>query len=268
MGNLLYAKNKYLPEVNKWFNLTRNIVVVDALNNNIQQRLNGMDYDSDTILLTNDNVIVDATKANYDNFPVPFAAFNNMEKGLENLSTNKKENRILNLWNIDNKISNNQVGRIVNLAQKYNSHLWNNLNPNPRFNYEELYNEICVLSVLAGAEIDSSKRTFPFNTYSELTKAVNFGKQNGYEDKPAFFFLIAHGGKEAPKIGKIDKFVDELEDNKFFQTAMDYLWQHAYGRITAPDTKTTDFVSLIYKNIDSRGLSKENYNQINISFFS
>ena len=263
MGNLLYAKNKHIPEIIKWFNLTRNIVVVDALNNNIQQRLNGMDYDSDTVLLTNNEVIVEATKKNYENFPVPVAAFNPNPKPLEDLSPNKKENRLLNLYEIDNKISNNKVGEIVNLAQKYNSHLWHNLNRNPRFDYEELYNKICILSVLAGAEIDSSKRTFPFNTFTELNKARAYGEENGYEEKPAFFFYIAPGDKEAPKIGKIDKEVDKrIATGDFFQTAMDNLWQYAYGEITAPDTKTTDFFDLVCKNIDARGVSKENYSQI------
>ena len=264
MGNLLYAKNRHIPEINKWFNLTRNIVVVDAINNNIQQRLNGMDYDSDTVLLTNNNIIVNATKLNYDNFPVPFAAFDHDDKALENFkeAKNKKENRILNLWSIDNKISNNKVGEIVNLAQKYNSHLWNNLNPNPKFDYEELYNEICILSVLAGAEIDSSKRTFAFNSTSELTKAREFGKENGYVEKPAFFYYVAPGKKDKPRISKIDKYVLELPEDKFFQTSMDYLWGFASGVIDAPDTNEVEFTSLIFKNINTRNLSQENYRQI------
>lgn len=262
MGNLLYAKNKALPEVNKWFNLTRNIVVVDALNNNIQQRLNGMDYDSDSMLLTNKPVIVEVTKQNYDKFPVPVAAFSPKPKPMEQFSSNKKENRILNLHAIDHKISNNKVGEIVNLAQKYNSHLWDQLNRNAKFNYEELYNEICILSVLAGSEIDSSKRTFPFETIVELNKARKYGKDNGYEEKPAFFYYVAPGQEEKPKIGKIDKYVDGLPKEKFFQTAMDNFWQYAYGRISAPDTRTTPFMNLLDKRLTTSGLNKDNYNQV------
>ena len=52
MGNVLYVKNKRITEVDRYFNLTKEIVVVDAINNNIQQRLSGCDYDSDSMLLT------------------------------------------------------------------------------------------------------------------------------------------------------------------------------------------------------------------------
>ena len=262
MGNLLYAKNKEVPEINKWFNLTRNIVVVDAINNNIQFRLNGMDYDSDSMLLTNKEVIVEATKQNYHNFAVPVMGFKPDPKPLENIVKDKKENRLRNLHLIDNKIANNKVGEIVNLAQKYNSHLWNHLNRNPNFNYEELYNEICILSVLAGCEIDSSKRTFPFVTAKELNKARLYGKQNGYDEKPAFFYYVAPGEEDKPKIESIDKYVAALPEERFFLTSMDHLWQFAYGQISAPDTDVTPFDTLICEGIDARGVSKENYNQI------
>ena len=40
------------------------------------------------------------------------------------------------------------------------------------------------------------------------------------------------------------------------------LWQFAYGEISAPDTDTTDFLELLDKSIDTRGLSKDNYRQV------
>ena len=263
MGNLLYVKNKTIPEINTWFNLTRNIVVVDAINNNIQQRLNGMDYDSDIVLLTNKPVIVEATKENYDKFLVPVVAFDHNDKPLEDLSKNKKENLLLNLCEMDNKISNNKVGEIVNLAQKYNSHLWDRLNKDDDFDYDELYNTICILSVLAGAEIDSSKRNFPFNTASELAKARKYGKDHGYEKKPAFFNYVSSGQKEKPKINEIDNIVANLKEEDYLQTSMDFFWkEYAYSKITAPDTKTTAFKEFILNDIDTKDLSGENYNQV------
>ena len=285
MGNLLCVRNKYVPDINKWFNLTRNIVVVDAINNNIQYRLNGMDYDSDFMLLTNKDIIVKVAKQNYDKFLVPVMGFKPDPKPLEVFKEahSKKENRILNLHAIDCKIANNMVGAIVNLAQKYNSHLWNKLNSNPRFNYEELYNRICILSILAGCEIDSSKRTFPFVTSDEYNKAKKYEKANGYKKKPAFFFLInpdkelaekinekqdkkeskKSGKIEKPKVGEINKYVKCLSGKDFLKTSMDYLWQqYALREITAPDTDTTDFETLVGRNIDARGLSGENYNQV------
>ena len=262
MGNLLYATNKAIPGLDKWFNLTRNIVVVDAINNNIQQRLNGADYDSDSMLVTNNKLIVDTTQKNYDKFLVPVVAFESEDKKLGTFSTDKKENLILNLYEIDKTISNNNVGEIVNLAQKLNSHLWDRLNHDRRFNYEELYNKIAVLAVLAGAEIDSSKRTFPFSTSGVLSKVRNWANDSGYEKKPAFFFYVAGGEKEKPRIGQIDKYVSELSPADRLLTSMDYLWTYANGEITGPDIETISFFSLVNKNIPTKGLSKTNYNQI------
>ena len=265
MGNLLYSKNKEVPEVNKWFNLSRNIVVVDAINNNIQHRLNGMDYDSDSMLLTNNEVIVNVTKENYERFSVPVMGFKPDPKELENIVPDKKENRIRNLVAIDNKIANNRVGEIVNFTQKLNSHLWNELNHNPNFDFDELYNRICILSILAGCEIDSSKRTFRFVTLSEIRRARQFADANGYDKKPVFFFYVSTGGKKKPKIEKIDKYLGDLSDDDFFLTSMDHLWKYArlqMGFRSLRNSKTIEFNKLICANIDSRGLSKENYNQI------
>lgn len=266
MGNLLYAKNKHIPEVDKWFNLSRNIVVVDAINNNIQQRLNGADYDSDSMLLTDNEIIVNATKANYDKFPVPLVAFKPFPKPLETLSPNKKENAVLNLSKIDSKLSNNKVGEIVNLTQKLNSYLWDELNHDKQFDYEELYNQIAKLAVLAGAEIDSAKRTFLFDTQSELFKAREYAEEKGYnkKDKPAFFFYISSSGpnQEKPAIGKIDKFVSGLTDKDYLQTSMDFLWRHAYGEIKGPYSSRIPFLTLLRKDIPSRGLGGSDYNQV------
>lgn len=44
---------------------------VNAIGENIQQRLNGCDYDSDTILITDHPLLIRAAKINYDRFKVP-----------------------------------------------------------------------------------------------------------------------------------------------------------------------------------------------------
>jgi hypothetical protein len=71
MGNLYWAKNIKREEYDRYFNLSKEIVCVNAINENIQQRLNGMDYDSDTMLVTDFEPMVEATKKNYDKFLVP-----------------------------------------------------------------------------------------------------------------------------------------------------------------------------------------------------
>ena len=264
MGNLLYAHNKKPKDIDKWFNLTRNIAVVDAINNNIQQRLNGCDYDSDTMLVTNNKVIVNATKRNYHKFPVPCTGFEQHSKPLD-----KNKTIMENIIDLDNKIANNKVGMIVNLSQKLNSHLWNNTdkydNPNSGFDDKELYNKIAILSVLAGAEIDSAKKSFDFTTNSVFNKVNDYAIKNHFDVEPVFFYYVAPDTKEKPPVGKINKHLqDHIENNKpFFNTTMDRLWKYTYeNKESMENVETVPFFSLIRKDINTKDLSGSNYRQV------
>ena len=271
MGNILYAKNKRVEDIDRWFNLSDNIVVVDAINNNIQQRLNGADYDSDSMLLTNNKLLVSKAKENYDKFPVPVVGFTHEDKPYQtNLDEDKKHNLYLNLHKVDYSIANNKTGIIVNLSQQLNSHLWDKLNRNSRFNYQELYNEIAILAVLAGAEIDSAKRSFPFKTSVELKKAKQYIVDHGYEKEPVFFFYVAskeEGGRK-PEADEIVRHMRGINDNDFLRTTMDYLWDYAESKVKAPHIENVELFSLIRDEINTKGLSKKDYEHINKAFAS
>lgn len=71
MGNLYLAKNTHQGDILTYFNLTPNIICVNAIENNIQQRLNGCDYDSDSMLVTNDKWLVNGAIAGYELLKVP-----------------------------------------------------------------------------------------------------------------------------------------------------------------------------------------------------
>ena len=60
MGNLYCVENNLSGEIWNYFDLGENIVCVNAIGENIQQRLNGCDYDSDTVLITDDKLLVNA----------------------------------------------------------------------------------------------------------------------------------------------------------------------------------------------------------------
>ena len=268
MSNLLYAHNKKPKDLDKWFNFTRNIVVVDSINNNIQQRLNGCDFDSDSMLLTNNKTIVDATKKNYQKFLVPCTGFEQRSKKLDSNKT-----LIENIIELDNKIASNKVGMIVNLAQKLNSHYWNNTdkfdNPNKGFNDKELYDKIAILSVLAGAEIDSAKKDFDFSTVKVYNRVKKYAIDNGFDEDPAFFFYISPEGKNKPTASKIKKYMEKRVDSgkPFLSTTMDRLWE--YTRKLEKDSEnvnTVSFFSLIKKDITSENISGSNYAQIDKAY--
>ncbi len=264
MGNVLLVENKELKEINQYFNLTKEIVVVDAINNNIQHRLSGCDYDSDSMLLTDNDILVAAAEKNYNLFPVPFADFQSEKKPLKNLdSCNKKTNLILNLYDIDNKIANNNVGKIVNLSQLLNSYLWDNFGNGKNKSYKELYNKIAILSVLSGAEIDSAKRSFPFNTTTEYNRILKYANKNGFKKpKPLFFVALTKKNGHKPKIGDIKKGSNK---NRKFKTTMDFLWAAANENKfnSKIRTNTISFFDLICEGFNTNSIPGPVYNQVN-----
>jgi len=179
MGNLYIARNKAYDEIDKYFNLTYNIICVNAIGNNIQQRLNGCDYDSDTMLVTINKYLLSAASAEYDTFKVPVCAiapcgkseYENMPKGLAKL---------------DGVIAENKIGDIVNLSQFLNSLLWHRISEGASLSEMlPLYYDICKLAVLSGMEIDKAKRMY----------AVRTDKVLGLLKKPRDAYKKAHGGK-------------------------------------------------------------------------
>ena len=71
MGNLYCVENALSGGIWDYFDLGENIVCVNSIGENIQQRLNGCDYDSDTMLITDDKLLVNAAARYKDFFKVP-----------------------------------------------------------------------------------------------------------------------------------------------------------------------------------------------------
>ena len=167
MGNLYCATNNLSSDIWDYFDLGENIVCVNAIAENIQQRLNGCDYDSDAMLITNDKLIVDTAFQQKDKFKVPVCKIES--KGKENIS----------LSELDYDTSENKIGEIVNLSQKLNSVLWDKLNSGSDYeSIQKIYEDVCKLAVLSGIEIDKAKRAYGnVNVKNELEKLSNhYGK--------------------------------------------------------------------------------------------
>lgn len=149
MGNLYCAVNNLTNSIWDYFDLGENIVCVNAIGENIQQRLNGCDYDSDAMLITNARLIVETAFKQKDKFKVPVCSIKSDGKKKPSLSE------------LDYNTSENKIGHIVNLSQKLNSILWDKLNSGS--NYESIqgiYEDVCKLAVLSGIEIDKAKRAY------------------------------------------------------------------------------------------------------------
>lgn len=182
-----------------YFDLGENIVCVNAIGENIQQRLNGCDYDSDTMLVTDDELLIEVAEKYKDFFKVPVC----------NIRTSQKISQTL--CDLDYNTSENKIGEIVNLSQKLNSLIWDKLHKGA--SAEEViavYEDVCKLAVLSGLEIDKAKRSFD---------KVSVGKE-----------LVALRKKydsPAPKFfAKIDEKVKDKQ-YVFYDTAMDCIYKLA-----------------------------------------
>lgn len=195
MGNLYCAENALDSGIWNYFDLGENIVCVNAIGENIQQRLNGCDYDSDTMLITDDKLLVNAAARYKDFFKVPVGNIKAEEKTEQTLSK------------LDHDTSVNKIGEIVNLSQKLNSILWDELHKSAeKGKILSIYEDICKLAVLSGLEIDKAKRSFE---NISVSKELTMLRKKYQRPSPNFF-------------AEIDE--SRSKQHAFYHTAMDDLY--------------------------------------------
>ena len=195
MGNLYCVENALKGDIWNYFDLGENIVCVNAIGENIQQRLNGCDYDSDAMLITDDALLVNAAERYKDLFKVPVCNITAEEKSGQTLAA------------LDHDTSVNKIGEIVNLSQKLNSLLWDELHKGAdEQTILSIYEDICKLAVLSGLEIDKAKRAF---SDVRVGKELYALRQKYAQPSPQFF-------------AEIDE--HKAKNYDFYHTAMDYLY--------------------------------------------
>ena len=197
MGNLYLAKNVHCYDLLRYFNLTPNIICVNAIESNIQQRLNGCDYDSDSMLVTNDEWIIAGVTGCYNILKVPVCK-------AEPVGKTDYVNTPRSLAKLDQTIAKNKIGEIVNLSQFLNCLLWDGLFTEQGDHHPmDIYHDICVLAVMSGMEIDKAKRLYSADSTKVLSRLrhyrQNFKKKHG-GNLPAFYKFIV--GDESADVGE------------------------------------------------------------------
>lgn len=197
MGNLYLARNTHSYDLLRYFNLTPNIICVNAIESNIQQRLNGCDYDSDSMLVTNDEWIIAGVTGCYNILKVPVCK-------AEPIGKTDYENTPRSLAALDQTIAKNKIGEIVNLSQFLNCLLWDGLFTEQGDHHPmDIYHDICILAVLSGMEIDKAKRLYSADSTKVLSRLRHY-RQNYKRDHggnlPAFYKYIV--GDETPDVGE------------------------------------------------------------------
>ncbi|HCC07280.1 MAG TPA: hypothetical protein DEP72_03810 [Clostridiales bacterium] len=151
-GNVMYTINKYHEEY-KWFNLTDHICTINFFDNDAPDRLQGCDTDSDTMLITTNDILIEKAKYCEKEFKTP-------KKDINGMSEPKKYN-MFEISKLDHFLANNSIGEIVNLSQIINSYMNEAIIlGKDKEEINELYNLSSRLSSLSQIEIDKSKKNF------------------------------------------------------------------------------------------------------------
>ena len=156
-NNLGYLHNHYDWRLEKYFNIGKNCIAINMIGTDFQDRNNGSDQDSDSIYTTNQSDIVNHAKYCIQNYPT---IVNNIPKE-KNIYTNSLED----FAKIDNKLAASQgdIGGSSNLAQLALSYSYSYLD-------KKFTDYVCILSVIAQAAIDNSKRTYNINISEEIDR--------------------------------------------------------------------------------------------------
>lgn len=209
ISNVYLVTNTQNENIDKYFNLTEEIVCVNSINENTMERLAGADFDSDTVLLTNNEILIKAARKNIFGFKVAV----NHVKSLKMKRFYTPEQQC----DLDAKTSTNKIGEIVNLSQELNTIIWNMINSGATYKeVNEIYLDVCKLSVMSNLEIDSAKREFEISNIKELRALRE--KYERREDSKAikpYFFVFKDKSK--------GYFIPDHKAYNRHDTTMDYL---------------------------------------------
>ena len=103
IGNVWLPHNSANETIDCYFNLTDEIVCINSIGENVLQRLSGADFDSDTVLLTDNDILINAAKRNYQLFKTPTSCVT--ARKVKRFYTPEQQ------ADLDIKISVNKIGR-------------------------------------------------------------------------------------------------------------------------------------------------------------
>ena len=194
--NMSYLHNTFDERIDKYFNFSPQIIAVNMIGTDFQDRNNGSDQDSDSMYVTNQVNIVNHARRCYAEYPT---IVNNIPK-----DTNTYNSSMADFAAMDNLLAGSQrdIGESSNIAQIAQSYSYS-------FDDSKYNNYVASLSVLAQAAIDSAKRRFDI----DITEEIKIIKKDMDIETNGF-----------PKFWKtIKKEVDVAKINKDIKCPMNYL---------------------------------------------
>ena len=165
-NNICYMHNTAGDKLQRYFTFSPNIVAINCIHTDIQDRANGMDEDSDFMLFTNHPSIVACAKRSYREYPTIVNALKE--------STITYHNTKSDYAAMDHKLSGSKmgIGWSSNLAQLALTYYWTEkakTDPDQE-KIKELYDSFIILSVIAQIIIDGCKRDYEIDGTEEIRR--------------------------------------------------------------------------------------------------
>lgn len=243
--------NKYHKYL-KYFKLTKNIVLLNVISHILMDQLNGCDFDSDSCLLTDNEVIRKSIRDNLGKYRVPVNRIPLMENSKETEYKFTPED----MAQVDSKnaLASTEIGEITNQGMLSLSLYYNELSkdsPNQE-TLDYLTDVFQICSVLSGVSIDSSKRQYKVKASQqlrELTKGLVLKlDEDGEEAKPNFWVYVQNDKYQKKDVSNIEAEKDQTKESDgekqkkdglvrtHYNTPMDYLYDEFSNLTPAPKT--------------------------------
>lgn len=156
-GNLSYLHNVHDPRFDAYFPFGRQVLAVNLIGTDFQDRNNGSDQDSDSLYTTNQPEIVAHARHCYRTYPT---IVNNLTREQTHYTNSPAAYAAMDHMLAGAQAAIGDSSNLAQLAQTYS------------YNYPDPYYEdaICILSVLAQAAIDNAKRRFSIRIPEEINR--------------------------------------------------------------------------------------------------
>lgn len=171
-------------------------------------------FDSDTMLITDNEVLIRCASKHYNLFKVPTMIMESSKLKRKYTSTDKA--------NLDKFCDNDNIGIIVNLSQELNTRLWQAVNKDGDWDRAmKAYYDNCLLSVLSGIAIDMTKREYPIDCMEELQIVRARHDEKDEEGRPIRPYFFAHVAKKKGYYSKKKNYKKQLAPMDFVQEIVD-----------------------------------------------
>lgn len=272
-NNICYLHNVHSDVMKKYFPFSDNIIAINCIHTDIQDRANGMDEDSDFVLVTNQSTMVHCAQKCYMEYPTIVNALK--ESGITYQNTKK------DYAAMDNKFSKSRmaIGYSSNLAQLAMTYYWTEMQKESpdKTRLEELYDNFIILSVLAQVVIDGCKREYEIDGNKEIERiskmsCMTIKEPDGITktgkvkyrkcDFPEFMkytrdIKYTKDGKELPQ-DEIDESKERLKGriNTTLSCPMNWL-EYWLDKIQASPTTSTQSISAFFIKMNGKANDRQ-----------